>query len=134
MAETMKEILVWKGKYSTEYWDATADLKPGAFLGLFQAIDTCGYYANLTVKEDLGKPAMPEGHPEGCRCGDCAEAKKAIQAFDGENKFAQQRALFRAAKAGDSTAAAKLVKLHRNYEYEEWFIERVNPPAGKVKE
>lgn len=133
----MKEILVWRGKHSTEYWDvSTPSLKAGAFLGLFQQVDDCGYYDGLKPPfAEERKASFPENHPEGCRCNQCSNVRTYLKNFDREQEMDQrQRNLYQDAREGNADAAFHLLKLRNNYEYEyeQWSIEKLNAP-GKEK-
>jgi len=41
------QVLVWKGKHGDEYWDASGDKEPGAFLAMFQMVDQNQFYYEL---------------------------------------------------------------------------------------
>jgi septal ring factor EnvC (AmiA/AmiB activator) len=135
----MKQVLIWKNKYDTQYWDAsTPELEKKVFLTLFQAIKKEEYYFDLeddNIKEleryitglEKAQKAITDGviEPQFILEKNPEQLKHYRHEL---SQLKEQRELFDRAVKGDPKAAKQLLTLRKNAEYEEWSLERVDTP------
>lgn len=142
--KTGPQVLVWKGKHSDVYWDATDEL--GAFLAMFECLDENDTYYELhgegwkdtqdaisELKKDSEKiSAALATLPESL----ISEAEGKLKRNENDLKEyglqEEHRGLYLKAKAGDGEAARRLIWTRADGEYEGYSLETLNPPV-KVK-
>jgi hypothetical protein len=114
------------------YWDAsTPENEAGAFLSLFKLLDeSWSVYAD--IMEPHQSPTFPEGHVPGCRCEACLRVTNALKLDQREQKRSEdQRRLYQEAKNGDARAAAELLRMRRDWEYENFRFGWVETVKGE---
>lgn len=137
-----KQVLIWRGKHSDEYWDASGDKELGAFLAMFKCLDDNEMYYGITDKtwketnEDAEKvqkefnelrtllPTLPESLKE--------DVNKKLNHMAIEhkenNRLSHQRELYVKAKDGYGLAAKRLIQERGTWEYEGYDLRPLNDP------
>ena len=130
--ETTRRVLVYESrKLGRKLFDvSTAELTAGAYLTLFRVFDEAEFYTGLSEIE----APVPDGHPVGCRCSDCCDARL-FNADLPERK--RQAELRRCAQSGDHAAAYELLDARRRaraeyqtFDFDE--LRRCLPDAGRT--
>lgn len=137
------KVLKYKGKHADEYWDASTEAKEkAAFRKLFKTIEEFECYSvygpvdQAKITELQGKIAEVETalKEKKVLAGLITAAENNIKYMKNELRqelFAQEQYdLYQKAKAGDEKAMMRLLRSHRDYEYEGWeMIEVADPEA-----
>jgi len=113
--EDEPRVLIYGNRKSDDtVWAFTTETeRRGAILALFHILDEdWEVYADLDQHDDDAQAVLP--------------------GFAPRNEQAEQRALLRAARTGDSDAAYNLLKRREDYQYEEWRILPINRVEAEV--
>jgi len=117
----VKRVLMYSNRKMDGHliWDASSEeLEAGAVLALFRHLDAdWSVYGDLTSEPYISE--FPKGHPDGCKCEPCEQARKSRERAPNEKAAnAEMLALYERAKKGEALAAKALLHARRDYEYE----------------
>ncbi len=136
------KILCYDGKHEREYYDiSTPEQEAAAYMRLFLEFDHYWqFYADfediepLTVCEPCLKDLHRHCEKDNCVCpaDSCKSQARAARQRGGQEQ--EQKALYDKARAGDSSAAKKLIQIRKDGEYEGTSVIHINDSVKALEE